>query len=197
MTKFYIETLHPPLATQVEFQRTSLTPPPTLACLIEFTPERLADIDEAQSTSANRQSSSRAGEHREPEVTRRQPQQSEESNAQASGSRNEFVQQDAPSVVTVEADQVPRSPKKATPRSKSSKLIPKPQGEPGRPSCGGYSLEEVLVVMHHWSKEDFDNFNVRPFIVRIVLRANTWRAGRCPNRGATQAGCNTQFQESE
>ena len=28
-------------------------------------------------------------------------------------------------------------------------LIPKPQGEPGRPQCGGYSLDDVL----NWGAE--------------------------------------------
>lgn len=48
----------------------------------------------------------------------------------------------------------------STPR----KLIPKPPGEPGRPSSGGFSLEDTLVDFHGWQKSKFDDLHVRASI---------------------------------
>jgi hypothetical protein len=36
-------------------------------------------------------------------------------------------------------------------------IIPKPQGEPGRPQCGGYSLDDVL----DWRAETLSEVTVR------------------------------------
>lgn len=39
-------------------------------------------------------------------------------------------------------------------------LIPKPEGEVGRPNRGGYNLEEVLCGKHGWQVEDFRRIKV-------------------------------------
>jgi len=48
--------------------------------------------------------------------------------------------------------------------STNNSKIPKPQGEPGRPNCGGYSIESEL---HGWSPDLLENVTVsfrRPYI---------------------------------
>lgn len=48
-----------------------------------------------------------------------------------------------------------------SPRITSSNMIPKPSGEPGRPGSGGFSVDEVLMETHNWSKESVDKLMVR------------------------------------
>lgn len=43
-------------------------------------------------------------------------------------------------------------------------LIQKPHGEPGRPQCGGYSLDDVL----DWEAETFSKVTVRPATTAYV-----------------------------
>jgi len=52
------------------------------------------------------------------------------------------------------------TPARQNPRSRVLK-ISKPPGEPGRPGCGGYSLDSVLRNELSWSKEDVVRFMVR------------------------------------
>lgn len=63
----------------------------------------------------------------------------------------------APDDVDHEDSGNPPSASASAPR----KLIPKPPGEPGRPSSGGFSLEETLVDCHGWQKSKFDDLHVR------------------------------------
>ena len=42
----------------------------------------------------------------------------------------------------------------------ANELIPKPEGEPGRPNRGGYNLKSTL-TKHGWTKKRFDSLKVR------------------------------------
>jgi hypothetical protein len=53
----------------------------------------------------------------------------------------------------------PTAPSQRLGLSQSTK-IPKPSGEPGRPTSGGYCLIEVLVKTHKWSKVHVDELSV-------------------------------------
>ncbi|KAE9395938.1 hypothetical protein BT96DRAFT_922495 [Gymnopus androsaceus JB14] len=55
----------------------------------------------------------------------------------------------------------------------TSDKIPKPPGEAGRPSRGGYSLKNILTVKHKWSCKDHDN--VSKFIKKLVLEHLDYR----------------------
>ena len=54
--------------------------------------------------------------------------------------------------------------------NKSMNKIPKPQGEPGRPNCGGYSIENELCG---WSPDLLENVTVS-LVLCLFLSLNSW-----------------------
>lgn len=53
-------------------------------------------------------------------------------------------------------------------------LIPKPNGEPGRPRSGGFNLEATLKDVHNWSTKDIDDLNVRFLLIPALSSLTTY-----------------------
>ncbi|KAF9472478.1 hypothetical protein BDN70DRAFT_938156 [Pholiota conissans] len=137
MTPPYLLRHRPLITPRISFRLAPPAPLPTLTPRIEFNSEYLkrqrAPEDSEVSTGAKRQRRSQT------------PQ------ASASANQDETLQ-----LIDDEGDEEDDS---ITPTPAGEKLISKPQGEPGRPGSGGFSLEDALEHEHNWSKTEVENLN--------------------------------------
>lgn len=73
-----------------------------------------------------------------------------------------------------------KGPGRVSAQAGPSQLVPKPKGEPGRPSSGGYRLTKILEDLG-WSKESIDKLTVCSY-------ATVFRSALTPSAEPHQAG---------